>query len=153
MRKELSPDVIRQILDLREKGNSYRGIARQLNLDPKCPRKYCVLYGLDGVQTLEEHNREEDRKMIAHLYNEEGMTPSEIARKMHKSAQAVRKNLHKQGLWEKKTYSKHEESEWIDKSLPKPIVDPVFYPERKITKKTVIVNGKKYTDVTEVFGS
>lgn len=152
MKDMTSPETVRKILDLRRKGSSYREISRQLNIDPKKARKYCVLYELDGIKTNRERQYKVDADRIAYLYTEKEMTPNEIAREMHKSAQAVRLTLYKKGLWDKRTYSKHEEGVFIDKPLPPPIKEPVFYPERKITPKKVTVNGKKYVDVSEVYG-
>lgn len=154
MKTPISPEVVRQILELRRAGNSYRSIARQLNIDPHSPRKYCVLYELDGIKTTVQQNREEEIKTILSLYLEKHMTPNEIARQMHKSAQAIRLTLYKQGVWEKRDYVRREEGVFIDKPMPplKADNEPVFYPERKITPKKVTVNGKTYIDVSEVYG-
>lgn len=154
MKDMTSPETVKKILDLRRKGSSYREISRQLNIDPKKARKYCVLYELDGIKTDRERQYTVDAEKIAFLYTEKGMTPNEIAREMHKSAQAIRLTLYKKGLWDKRTYSKHEEGVFIDKPMP-PLnlnKEPVFYPERKITPKSVNINGKKYLDISEVYG-
>lgn len=151
---ELDRDTIYKILQLRKDGKGYREIGRELNIDAKQARKYCVLYGLDGVQTLLERNREEDRKLIAKCYTEEGMTPNEISRKLHKSPDAIRKSLYKLGLWEKREYHREQNGEFKDIPMPPLRADnePVYYPEREIEKKTVIINGKRYIDVSEVYG-
>lgn len=151
---ELDRDTIYKILQLRKARKGYREIGRDLDVDVKQVRKYCVLYGLDGVQSLLERNREEDRKLIAKYYTEEGMTPNEIARKLHKSADAVRKSLYKQGLREKREYQRSIVGEFRDIPMPPLRADnePVYYPKREIEKKTVIIKGKRYIDVSEVYG-
>lgn len=149
-----SPETIRKILDLRRKGNSYRAIAKELNIDPKKARKYCVLHELDGIKTKRERQYKADVDKIIELFTEKEMTPNEIAREMHKSAEAVRLTLYKQGLWEKRSYVRTENGVFIDKPMPplKPTSEPVFYPEREIKQKTVEYNGRKYIDVSEVYG-
>lgn len=154
MKDMTSPETVRKILELRRAGNSYRAISRELGIDQKKARKFCVLYGVDGIKTDRERQYKADVKKITYLYTEKEMTPNEIAREMHKSAQAIRLTLYKQGLWDKRTYTKHEEGVFIDKPMP-PInlkSDPVYYPERKITPKRVNYNGKQYLDVSEVYG-
>ena len=154
MKDMTSPETVRKILEMRRAGNSYRAIARELNIDTHKARKYCVLYELDGIKTNRERQYKANADRIAYLYTEKEMTPNEIAREMHKSAQAIRLTLYKQGLWDKRTYSKHEEGVFIDKPMPPLNLtnEPVFYPERKITPKSVNINGKKYLDVSEVYG-
>ena len=154
MKDMISPETVRKILDLRKAKNSYREIARQLNIDAHKVRKYCVLYGLDGIKTDRERQYEADVKKIKYLYTKKDMTPNEIARVMHKSGETIRVTLYKQGLWNKRTYSKHEEGVFIDKPMPplKLQSEPVYYPERNITGKKVTINGKRYIDVSEVYG-
>ena len=152
MSKTLSPETIRKILDMRKQGKYLKEIARELNIDSHTVRKYTVLHGLDSVEILNPNWTEKEDEMIKDLYLNQGKSTSEIAEKMNKSKIAVRKYLVRHGIREPRKITRNEKEDFTAQ-LPPPVEDPVFYPERKITKKTVIVNGKKYTDVTEVFGS
>lgn len=154
MKDMTSPETIRKILEMRKSGNSYREISRELKIDAKKARKYCVLYDLDGIKTSKERQYEADVKKIIKLYTEKEMTPNEIAREMHKSAEAIRLTLYKQGLWEKRAYVRVEEGKFVDKPMP-PLElksEPIYYPEREFKPKTVVINGKKYQDVSEMYG-
>ena len=146
----LEPDKIKKIIELRKKGCSLNNIGRIIGSDAKTVRKYCVVYEIDGVDHTTPHWTKEEEETIKDLYFNKGMTPSEIAREMGRSYEGVRKYLLRHDYKKPRDYM-HRPTEF-SKPLPKPVEDPVFYPERKITKKTVIVNGKRYTDVTEVFG-
>lgn len=154
MKDMTSPETVRKILDLRKAGWSYRAISKELFINPKLVRKYCVLYELDGIKTDTEKKRKEEIEKILHLYLEENKTPNEIAREMHKSGQAIRLTLFKQGVWEKREYVRHQEGVFIDKPMPPLNLtnEPVYYPERNITGKKVTINGKRYIDVSEVYG-
>ena len=148
----LSPETIKQILDMRRQGKFLKEIARELNIDSHTVRKYTVLHGLDSVEILNPHWTETEAEMVKDMYLNQGMTPTEIAVKMKKSTQAVRKYLIRHDIKKPRKFHWHDKEDF-SVQLPPPVEDPVYYPERKITKKTVIVNGKKYQDVTEVFGS
>ena len=146
----LEPQVIRQILDMRREGKYLKEIAKELKIDPHTVRKYTVLYGLDGVEALNPHWTETEADMIRDLYLNKGMTPTEIANRMKKSNQAVRKYLIRHGIRKPRKNAKPNDD--FSKPLPKPVVDPVFYPARKITKGKVVINGKKYQDISELYG-
>jgi DNA-binding CsgD family transcriptional regulator len=146
----LEPDTIKRILELRKAGKSLNNIAQIVDIDKKTVRKYCVVYGVDGVDYSTPHWTEEEEATIKDLYFNKGMTPSEIAREMNKSYEGVRKYILRHNYKKPRDYM-HRPTEF-SKELPEPVIDPVYYPERKITPKKVTINGKKYQDMSEVFG-
>lgn len=149
---EIKPEVVKQILELRKQKKKYSEIAKKLNITKDKARYWCMVYGLDtiipdGCQTF---TKEED-EMIRDMYLNKGMTPSEIAVKLKKSPQGIRKYLLRHGLKKPRTYTSNRDA--IDKvKLPDPIDDPIYYPERKVKIKSVVIKGKKYSDISEVYG-
>jgi len=146
----LDPETIKKILDMRKDGNSLKQISRVLKLDSHTVRKYTVLYGLDGVECLNEAWTEEEDKMIRDLYLNQGLTATEIAVRMKKSYQGVRKYLLRHEIKQPRSYTPTVAQ--FSKPLPPPVIDPVYYPKKNITPKHVEYNGKKYLDVSEVYG-
>ena len=148
--KETPIETVKQILELRKQKKRYSEIAQELNITKDKARYYCMVYGLEDLVTSISYTQEED-DIIKDLYLNQGMTPSEIAVKLQKSPQGIRKYLNRHGIKKPRKYTVNKDN--IDKvELPPPIKDTVFYPERKITTKKVTINGKRYQDVSEVYG-
>ena len=146
----LDPETIKQILEMRKNKYSLKQISRELKLDSHTVRKYTVLYGLDGVETLNEAWTEAEDKMIRELYLNQGLTATEIAIHMKRSYQGVRKYLLRHNIKKPRSYTPTVAQ--FNKPLPPPVIDPVYYPKKDITPKHVTYNGKKYLDVSEVYG-
>ena len=146
------PEVIKKILDLRKQNKRYSEIAKELGVTKDVARYYCMVYGLEDLlpTPFPNYTKEED-EMIRDMYLNKGMTPSEIAVKLKKSPQGIRKYLLRHGLKKPRTYTSNRDA--IDKvKLPDPIDDPIYYPERKVKIKSVVIKGKKYSDISEVYG-
>lgn len=147
------PNTIRKILELREQKLRYSDIAAELGITKDTARYYCKAHGLDSlVKTSSPMFSEEDGAKAADMYLNKGMTPSEIAVKLGRSPVGVRKYLLRHGIKKTRNYTIPDAKNIDDVKLPEPIKDTVFYPERKITPKKVQINGKRYQDISEVYG-
>lgn len=145
-------NTIRKILELRGQRLRYTDIAKELGITKDTARYYCNLHGLGSlVKSSSPLFTEEDGEMVKDMYLNRGMTPSEIAVAIKRSPQGIRKFLIRHDIKKPRSYTLNNDA--IDKvQLPPPIVDPIFYPERKITPKKVQINGKRYQDISEVYG-
>ena len=148
MRNELSPQVIKRILELKKTGMKNLDIAREVGCGRDSVRKYIILYGnshdIDLRTTAEK---------ITDLWNK-GYDANHIAEELHMSASAVRTNIVKIGLREKRV-AHAGQADAFKKKLPplkaKPTTD-IFYPDRTYEVKRYQDRGKKYFDVSEVYG-
>ncbi len=147
------PNTIKKILELREQKLRYSDIAAELGITKDTARYHCKAHGLGSlVKTSSPMFSEEEGALVADMYLNKGMTPSEIAIKLGRSPVGIRKYLLRHGIKKARSYTTPEANN-IDKiQLPKPIQDPIFYPEKTITPKKVQINGKRYQDVSEVYG-
>lgn len=150
MRGTLPIETIREILHRRKDGQSYNSIAKDMGLSPKTPRRYCVLYGVDTKEKLWSPRSDAEVGLIKDLYINKGHTPYEISIQTSIPHSTVKAILKREGLTKPRNYGTGKES--FKKALPKPIEDTIFYPERKVTYKSVEINGKRYIDVSEVYG-
>lgn len=147
------PNTIKKILELREQKLRYSDIAAELGITKDTARYYCKAHGLGSlVKTTSPMFSEEEGALVADMYLNKGMTPSEIAIKLGRSPVGIRKYLLRHGIKKSRSYTTPKVNN-IDKTqLPKPIEDPIYYPEKTITPKKVQINGKSYTDISEVYG-
>lgn len=147
MKRDLNPETIKQILELKKTGLNNSEVAKIVGCNRDSVRKYVTLYGdANGIDFRTTAEKVED------LWNK-GYTINEIAKAANVSAQSVRVNVVKLGLREKREY--HVGSpDAFNKTLPPLNLnnEPVYYPERNIKPKKYVDRGKKYLDVTEVFG-
>lgn len=148
MLHELEPQTIKKILNLKKTGMNNAEIARIIGCNRDSVRKYVTLYQdqLDlDVRTTPEKIKE--------LWDQ-GCKPGEIAEKLNLSGSCVRANVVKMGLRPKREY--HPNQEYIhDIEMPPLKVKPetdIFYPDRIYKSKRYQDRGKKYFDVSEVYG-
>lgn len=145
-------NTISKILELREHKMSYAEISRELSITKDTARYQCIAHGLDIVtDDKNSHIPDELGEKIKDMYLNNGMTPSEIAVALKRSPQGIRKYLLRHEIKKPRAYTPNKDS--IDKiKLPDPIVDPVYYPDRKVTPKKVSIKGKEYQDISEAYG-
>ena len=148
MLHELEPKTIKKILNLKQSGMNNTEIAREIGCNRDSVRKYVILYKdqLDiDVRTTPEK--------IKDLWNK-GYKPGQIAEELNLSGSCVRANIVKLGLRPKREY--HPNQEVIhDIYMPPLKVKPetdIFYPDRTYETKRYQDRGKKYFDVSEVYG-
>ena len=146
MRKELDIETIKKILALKKRGLNNTEIAQEIGCGRDSVRKYVILYGdaagLDLRTTPEK---------ICDLWDK-GYNQNEIAKALNLSYKCVRLNVLKLGLREKREYEINTEAFNVDMPPLNLNNEPVYYPEREYKEKKVTVNGKKYIDVSEVYG-
>lgn len=152
MGKTLDPQKVKQILELRKQGKTHAEIARIVGTTRNISRNYCLVYGIGEIKAPFRMKTEEEKNTIRDMYLNQGMTPSEIAAKTGIARSTVVDNLIRQGVYD----SKKSKGKKGDFSKPMPPLkldyDPIYYPERKITPKKVQINGKRYQDISEVYG-
>lgn len=151
MREPLEPGMIKQILELDKQKVNITEISRQLNIDRKSVYKYIVLYRPE--KEFYEHKRvqPEEIELIKDLYLNKGLTPTEISRQTGINYTRV-KHIMKNYKIKKKGYYGEKEYNVPMPPLKHILNEPFYYPERKITTKKVTINGKRYIDVSEVYG-
>lgn len=148
MRNELSPIVIKRILELKKDGMKNLDIAREVGCGRDSVRKYIILYG-------DKHDIDlrTNAEKITDLWNK-GYNANQIADELHMSASAVRTNIVKIGLREKRE-SYAGQADAFKKKLPplkaRPTTD-LYYPDRTYAVKKYQDRGKKYLDVSEIYG-
>lgn len=148
MVKPIESELIQRMLELKKEGWTNSDIAKELKCGRDSVRKYVTLYGdaagLDCRTTGEK---------ITDLWDK-GYNQSEIAKALNLSYKCVRTNVIKLGLREKREYNAPDPDAFKRKLPPlevKPMTD-IYYPDREYKVKKVVINGKKYVDVSEVYG-
>ena len=148
MRYILDPKIIKQIIELKKTGLNNTAIAKKIGCDRGSVWKYVTLYkdqiNIDLKTTPEK---------ITELWNK-GYTPGQIAAELNLSGSCVRSNIVKLGLRPKREYHKKMD-DVIDVKMPPLKVKPetdIFYPDRTYEVKRYQDKGKKYFDVSEVYG-
>lgn len=144
--------TIKQILEYRKKGYSHRKISRELDVDPKTVRKYCIENGIESDDPLKATYSQEEVNEIKTMYLERGMTPSEIGRELDIPLSTVILILQRDNVRKPFNYGKGK-SNAFNKPMP-PLYarkEPVYYPDRVIKPKNVTINGKRYKDVSELW--
>lgn len=149
-RNNLEPEIVSRILELERDGLGIKAIAADVGIDRKTVYKYISLNRPDREYIPHIPITEEEAATVRQLYLTEGYTPTDIAWKMDVSLERVRRIIKKYGM--KKPIHGENQNDPFKVKLPDPINDPVFYPERKIHKKIVKINGKQYQDISEVYG-
>lgn len=146
MIRAMEVDKIKKMLELKKAGWTNTDIAKELKCGRDSVRKYVTLYGdtigLDCRTTGEK---------ITELWNK-GYNSSEIAKALDLSYTCVRTNVVKLGLREAREYHAPSPNAFKRKMPPlqvKPQTD-IYYPDREYKVKKVVINGKKYVDVSEV---
>lgn len=147
MQHELEPKTINKILELKNQGMNNTEIAKIIGCNRDSVRKYTLLYKdqLIDIRTTGEK--------IEDLWNQ-GYKPGEIAEELNLSGSCVRANIVKLGLRPKREYHPNQEA-IVDIVMPPLKVKPetdIFYPDRTYEVKKYQDRGKKYFDVSEVYG-
>ena len=147
--RDLESKLIKQILDLKKNTKLTNiEIGNIVGCSRDSVAKYTKLYGdtigLD-LRTIPEK--------ITELWNK-GHTINEIAKAIDVAPNTVRNNVVKLGLREKKRqYISNPDA--FNKDMPplkaRPTTD-IYYPDKEYKVKKVVINGKKYVDVSEVYG-
>ena len=148
MRSAIDSKTIQRMCELKKAGMKNIEIARVVGCGRDSVRKYVELYadayGVD-CRTIPEK--------VTDLWNK-GYTANEIAKALYLSPSCVRTNIVKIGLREKRESYKGQEGAF-KKELPPLKVKPetdIFYPDREYEVKRYQDRGKKYFDVSEVYG-
>ncbi len=149
-RTVITQDIIDKILELENQDVNISEIARQLHIDRRSVYRYIQKYVPEREFHKAAEVTEEELAQVRTMYLEQGMTPTEIAWKLGVTPRRIHGILTRYEM--RKPKCGHLETKEFIGKMPDPVDDPVYYPERKITKKTVNVNGKKYTDVSEFYG-
>ena len=149
-RQRVTEDMIQQILSLRREGKTYYQIARIVGLNAKSCRKHCVQRGIDDGRDMScRKYTDEEKDDIACLYRD-GWTPTQIANKYGRKTANIQNLLRRMGVethtaikarleHERITENNVTELPYVLKDDPKPI-------------KRCVYGGKKYIDVSEVYG-
>ena len=148
MRSALDSKTINRILELKKQGLKNIEIARVVGCGRDSVRKYVELYadayGVD-CRTIPEK--------VTDLWNK-GYTANEIAKALYLSPSCVRSNIVKIGLREKRV-AHAGQPDAFKKEMPPLVVKPetdIFYPDRDYEVKRYQDRGKRYFDVSEVYG-
>lgn len=148
MRSAIDSKTINRILELKKQGLKNIEIARVVGCGRDSVRKYVELYadayGVD-CRTIPEK--------VTDLWNK-GYTANEIAKALYLSPSCVRSNIVKIGLREKRV-AHAGQPDAFKKEMPPLVVKPqtdIFYPDRDYEVKRYKDRGKRYFDVSEVYG-
>ena len=143
----ISAKKLKPLLKDYENGMIYKDLAEKYDLTLTAVFKAVHKYGTPRTRKFSEDVVDK----IRHLYIDEDKTLLEVSLAMDMTVNQVR------GIFHKYDFVKSDPNRikpYEDFSKPiKTVVDPIYYPEKKVLpKKIVVIDGKKYQDVSEYYG-
>lgn len=150
MKKRITPDMIVEMVELAKQDVNITEIARRMNLDRTCVHRYLRIHYPDRIYQKHREVTAEELDTIRTMYLTQGMTPTDISHATGINVGRINHILTEYNI-RKPKYGAHEISSSHVK-MPEHIDDPLYYPERKVTIRPYKDRGKKYLDVSEVYG-
>ena len=150
MKKRITPDMIVEMVELAKQDVNITEIARRMNLDRTCVHKYLRIHYPDRIYQKHREVTVEEFDTIKAMYLTQGMTPTDISHATGINVGRINYILDEYNIRKPKTGA--QKINMINVKMPEKIDDPLYYPERKVTPKRYTDRGKKYLDVSEVYG-
>ena len=150
MKKRITPDMIVEMVELAKQDVNITEIARRMNLDRTCVHKYLRIHYPDRIYQKHREVTVEEFDTIKAMYLTQGMTPTDISHATGINVGRINYILDEYNIRKPKTGA--QKINMINVKMPEKIDDPLYYPERKVTIRPYQDSGKKYLDVSEVYG-
>ena len=150
MKKRITPDMIVEMVELAKQDVNITEIARRMNLDRTCVHKYLRIHYPDRIYQKHREVTVEEFDTIKAMYLTQGMTPTDISHATGINVGRINYILDEYNIRKPKTGA--QKINMINVKMPEKIDDPLYYPERKVTIRPYEDRGKKYLDVSEVYG-
>lgn len=150
MKKRITPDMIVEMVELAKQDVNITEIARRMNLDRTCVHKYLRIHYPDRIYQKHREVTAEEFETIKAMYLTQGMTPTDISHATGINVGRINYILDEYNIRKPKTGA--QKINMINVKMPEKIDDPLYYPERKVTIRKYEDRGKKYIDVSEVYG-
>lgn len=150
MKKRITPDMIVEMVELAKQDVNITEIARRMNLDRTCVHKYLRIHYPDRIYQKHREVTAEEFDTIKAMYLTQGMTPTDISHATGINVGRINYILDEYNIRKPKTGA--QKINMINVKMPEKIDDPLYYPERKVTIRKYEDRGKKYIDVSEVYG-
>lgn len=150
MKKRITPDMIVEMVELAKQDVNITEIARRMNLDRTCVHKYLRIHYPDRIYQKHREVTAEEFDTIKAMYLTQGMTPTDISHSTGINVGRINYILDEYNIRKPKTGA--QKINMINVKMPEKIDDPLYYPERKVTIRPYEDRGKKYLDVSEVYG-
>lgn len=147
-RTKITPELIEEIVNLVKQDVNITEIAKQLNINRSSIYRYMRTHLPEREYQIHKEVTKEEFEQIRTLYLEQGMTPTDISYSTGINILRINHILDNYNIRKPRSGAPRLNNV----KMPDKIEDPLFYPERKITTKKVIINGKRYQDVSEVYG-
>ena len=144
----IKEETIKKVVADYDKGLSLQKLAEKYQISTTRAFKIVHAYGKPRSGKFPEDIIEK----VRHLYIDEGLSFSDVGKELGLSLNQVR------GIINRNDFIKGERKDHrATGSFSKPIeqyevMDTIYYPERIVPKKTVIINNQKYSDVSALFG-
>lgn len=150
MKKRITSDMIVEMVELAKQDVNITEIARRMNLDRTCVHKYLRIHYPDRIYQKHKEVTAEELDTIRTMYLTQGMTPTDISHATGINVGRINHILTEYNIRKPKTGA--QKINMLNVKMPEKIEDPLYYPERKVTIRPYKDRGKKYLDVSEVYG-
>lgn len=130
---------LQQARELYEQGYSVEGMAREMNVTVS------TVYGYIAELGLKKKKYQDTQKKVIDMYTE-GKKVSEISETLGVSVSFIHKEIKKAGLKPRKEFVTFVTSE---SSL---INEKTIFADNSVKIESLVINGKRYQDVTQIFG-
>ena len=149
-RTKITQELIDQIIEMAKQDVNITDIAKQLNINRTSIYRYLRTHLPDREYQMHKEVTEEELNTIRTLYLTQGMTPTDISYSTGINILRINHILDNYNIRKPKTGA--QKINILNVKMPEKIEDPLYYPERKIAPKKYTDRGKKYIDVSEVYG-
>lgn len=149
-RTKITPELIDQIVSMAKEDINITEIAKQLNINRSSIYRYLRTHLPDREYQMHKEVTEEELNTIRTLYLTQGMTPTDISYSTGINILRINHILDNYNIRKPKTGA--QKINMLNVKMPEKVEDPLYYPERKATPKRYTDRGKKYIDVSEVYG-
>ena len=142
----ISAKKLKPLLKDYDAGMTYKELAEKYKVSLNCTYRTVQSYGNPRVRKYGEDivNR------VKELYVDQDKTLIEVSVAMDMTINQIRGIIHRYDMV-KSNPKRFKPYEDFSKPLHT-VIDPVYYPEKNIPKKVVVVRGKQYQDVSEYYG-
>ena len=149
-RTKITQELIDQIVEMAKQDVNITDIAKQLNINRTSIYRYLRTHLPEREYQMHKEVSEDELNTIQTLYLTQGMTPTDISYSTGINILRINHILDNYNIRKPKTGA--QKINMLNVKMPEKIEDPLYYPERKIAPKKYTDRGKKYIDVSEVYG-
>ena len=142
----ISAKKLKPLLKDYDAGMTYKELAEKYNISLNAVFKTVHQYGNPRVRRYGE----DTVNKVKYLYVEQNKSLTEVSLEMDMTVNQIRGIIHRYDIIKSRP---ERIKPYEDFSKPiNTVIDPVYYPEKTIPKKVVVVRGKQYQDVSEYYG-